>query len=302
MRIAKLFALALAATSALARPADARVRVVTTIETFADLARQVGGDLVEVQALSRGAMDPHFVEAKPSLQVLLNRADLRVHVGLDLEIGWLPPLVVGARNPRIQKGMPGNLDASAEIPVLDVPSSVDRSLGDIHPKGNPHYWVPPEDALIVAHEIATRLGELDPAHTAEYQANYARFRGEIEKRKSGWQKQAAPLAGLKVVTYHKSWSYLSKWLGLVEIGYVEPKPGIPPPLSHVAQLVGQMKAQGAREVIVESFYSRKTAEEVARLSGARLAVLPSDVGARPEVKNYFALVDAVLKGLLDASH
>jgi zinc/manganese transport system substrate-binding protein len=139
----------------LPRPAAAKLRVVTSIETFADLARRVGGDLVDVQPLSRGSMDPHFVEAKPSLQVLLNRADLLVHVGLELEIGWLPPLLVGSRNPRIQLGTPGNLDASAGIPVLDVPTGrVDRSMGDIHPQGNPHYWIPPDNALIVAGEIA----------------------------------------------------------------------------------------------------------------------------------------------------
>src|SRR4051812_23442523 len=144
------------------RAAQAKVRVVTTIETFADLARKVGGDRVEVKALSRGYMDPHFVEPKPSLVLDLNRADLLVHVGLELEIGWLPPLILGSRNERIQLGQPGNLDASSRIPVLDVPATkVDRSLGDIHPQGNPHYWIPPENVLIIAREIADRLKTID---------------------------------------------------------------------------------------------------------------------------------------------
>lgn len=299
---AVLAATAFALCSAAARPAEAKLRVVTSIETFADLARRVGGDLVEVSALSRGSMDPHFVEAKPSLQVLLNRADLLVHVGLDLEIGWLPPLIVGARNPRILAGQPGNLDASALIPVLDVPQAkVDRTMGDIHPMGNPHYWIPPDNALRVATEIAERLGQLDAAHASAYQQNLAAFRAEVDQRRLAWASKAAPLRGVRVVTFHKSWSYVSAWLGLVEVGYVEPKPGIPPPLSHLAQLVGQMKSQGARAVVVESFYSRKTAEEVARLSGAKLAVLPSDVGARADITSWFALVDGVLDGLLAAT-
>ena len=298
-----LAALLFTVASVHCRPAEARLRVVTTIETFADLARRVGGDLVDAQALSRGSMDPHFVEAKPSLQILLNRADLLVHVGLELEIGWLPPLVVGARNPRILVGQPGNLDASAAIPVLDVPTTkVDRGMGDIHPMGNPHYWIPPDNALLVAGEIADRLAQLDADHAAAYRANLERFRADVAARRGAWDKKAAALRGVKVATYHKSWSYLSAWLGLVEIGYVEPKPGIPPALSHLARLVGRMKSEGARAVVVESFYSRKTSEEVARLSGARLAVLPSDVGARAELRDWFALVDAVLDGLLAAAH
>lgn len=283
-------------------PAHAALRVVTSIETFADLARRVGGDRVEVRALSRGSMDPHFVEARPNLQVALNRADLLVHVGLDLEIGWLPPLVVAARNPRIQLGQPGNLDASAQIEPLDLPTTkVDRSMGDIHPRGNPHYWLVPDNADIIAGEIAARLKQLDPAGAAAYDANLAAFRKQLAARRDAWQKQAAPLRGLKVVTFHKSWSYLSRWLGLVEIGYVEPKPGIPPPLSHVAQLVGQMRAQGAKVVMLESFYSRNTAEVVARQAGGRLAVLPSDVGATPDASDYFRLVDEVLRLLAEAA-
>jgi zinc/manganese transport system substrate-binding protein len=284
------------------RVADAKLRIATSIETFADIAGRIGGDLVEVHSLSRGSMDPHFVEAKPSLEVYLNRADLLLRVGLELEVGWLPPLVLGSRNPKIQPGGPGDLDLSAEIPVLDLPTTaVDRSMGDIHPRGNPHYWLPPDNAAILAREIAARLKVLDPAHATEYEAHLARFLDELKARRAAWEQAAAPLRSLKVVTYHKSWSYLSRWLGLVEIGYVEPKPGIPPPLSHVAQLVGQMRAQSAKVVIMESFYSRSTAQEVARLAAGRLAVLPSDVGAEAAARDYFSLVDAVIKGLLQAA-
>lgn len=280
------------------RPAAAKLRVVTSIETFADLARRVGGDRVEVASLSRGSMDPHFVEAKPSLQIALNRADLLVHVGLELEIGWLPPLVLSCRNPKIQVGSPGNLDASSAIPVLDVPTTkVERSMGDIHPAGNPHYWLVPDNALRVAKEVASRLKELDPSGAADYDRNLTRFSTELGARRAAWEKAAAPLRGTKVATYHQSWSYLSQWLGLIEVGYVEPKPGIPPPLSHVANLVAKIRAEGAKMVLMESFYSRSTAQLVAQQSGARLVVLPSDVGARADVGDYFALVDAVVKQL-----
>jgi len=279
--------------------AEAKVHVVTSIETFADLARKVGGDRVEVKSLSHGYMDPHYVEPKPSLVIDLNRADLLVHVGLELEIGWLPPLVLGARNDKIGRGQPGNLDASTQIPVLDVPATrVDRSMGDIHPQGNPHYWIPPDNALIVAREIAARLGQIDGAGAATYQANLKKFQDEIARRRVDWEKRAAKVRGMKIVTYHKSWSYVSKWLGLQEVGYVEPKPGIPAPPSHIAALIGLMRREGVKVILMESFYPRNTVDLVAEKAGARSLVMPSDVGATPEIKDYFALVDAVVQKLL----
>jgi zinc/manganese transport system substrate-binding protein len=279
--------------------ADAKLHVVTSIETFADLARRVGGDRVEVKALSHGYMDPHFVEPKPSLVIDLNRADLLVHVGLELEIGWLPPLVLGSRNERLALGQPGNLDASTQIPVLDVPTTrVDRSMGDIHPQGNPHYWITPDNALIVAREIAERLESIDGGGADVYRANLKRFTDEIAHRRVEWEKRAAPIRGTKVVTYHKSWSYVSKWLGLTEVGYVEPKPGIPAPPSHIASLIGLMRREGVKEILMESFYPRNTVELVAQKAGAKALVMPSDVGATAEIKDYFGLVDAVVQKLV----
>jgi zinc/manganese transport system substrate-binding protein len=279
--------------------ADAKVHVVTSIETFADLARRVGGDRVEVKALSHGYMDPHFVEPKPSLVIDLNRADLLVHVGLELEIGWLPPLVLGSRNDRIALGQPGNLDASSQIPVLDVPTTrVDRSMGDIHPQGNPHYWIAPDNAVIVAREIAERLEAIDGGGAATYRANLKRFVDEVAHHRAEWEKRAASLKGTKVVTYHKSWSYVSKWLGLVEVGYVEPKPGIPAPPSHIASLINLMRREGVKVILMESFYPRNTVELVAQKAGARALVIPSDVGATAEIKDYFGLVDAVVGKLV----
>jgi zinc/manganese transport system substrate-binding protein len=293
--LAAVFALA---TAVLPRPAAAKIRVVTTIETFADLARQVGGDRVEVKALSKGYMDPHFVEPKPSLVIDLNRADLLVHVGLELEIGWLPPLVLGSRNGKIQPGQPGNLDASQGIPVLDVPvTKVDRSMGDIHPQGNPHYWIPPANAVIIAREIAERLRAVDPAGGAAYDANLKRFTDEVARRRADWEKRAAGVRGMKVVTYHRSWSYVSAWLGLREAGYVEPKPGIPAAPSQIAALIGLMGREGIKIILMESFYPRNTVDLVAQKAGARALVLPSDVGATPEVTNYFSLVNAIVQKL-----
>jgi zinc/manganese transport system substrate-binding protein len=294
----KSIVLALSLLLGLGGVAQAKVHVVTTISTFGDLAQKIGGDRVQVKALSRGYMDPHFVEPKPSLVIDLNRADLLVYVGLQLEIGWLPPLVLGSRNPKIQRGLPGSLDASSGIPVLDVPKvKIDRSMGDIHPMGNPHYWIPPDNAVIVATEIAKRLEQIDGAGAATNEANHKKFVAEVKQKRAGWEKKAAGLRGRKVVTYHQSWSYVSKWLGLQEVGYIEPKPGIPAPPSHIAWLIGMMRREGVKEILMESFYPRNVVQLVANKAGAKMLVLPSDVGATPEAKDYFSLVDAVIAKL-----
>jgi zinc/manganese transport system substrate-binding protein len=292
-----LFTLLLLALAGTARAEP--IRVVTSIETFADLTRAVGGGNVSVELLARGYQDPHFVEAKPNLLVPLSKADLLVYAGLDLEIGWLPPLVQGSRNQRIQAGAKGNLDASTAIDVLDIPAGkVDRSGGDVHPHGNPHYWLPPINALKVAKEIAARLKELDPNHGADYDANLQNFGSLLKSKSADWSRKAASLRGLKVVPYHKSWTYVSDWLGLREIGYVESKPGIPPDPKHLAELILHMKAESVRVLMIESFYNRGIAGQVADAAGAKLVVLPSDVGATAKLRTYPDLVDAVLDALV----
>jgi zinc/manganese transport system substrate-binding protein len=284
----------------LAGRAEAKLRVVASIEVLADLSRQVGGDRIEVTSLSRGYQDPHFVDAKPSLVLALNRADALVYVGLDLEIGWLPPLVQQSRNARIQRGQPGNIDASTSIKPEDVPnipSDQLRALGDVHPLGNPHYWIPPKNARAIARLIAERLTALDPGGAATYKAELARFEGQLTAKEKQWEGAAAPLRGTRVVTYHKSWSYVAHWLALEEVGYIEPKPGIPPTANHTAQLVELMKKVGVKLVIVESFYPNTMARFVADNGKARLVAAPSNVGATPAIKTYFDLVDAVLAAL-----
>jgi zinc/manganese transport system substrate-binding protein len=284
-----------------AQPATAKLRIITSIETLASLAREVGGDRVEVKALSHGYEDPHFVQAKPSLVVTLNRADAIAYVGLELEVGWLPPLLTQARNPKLQQGAPGNIDCSMGIEVQDVASVAPdklRAMGDIHPLGNPHYWIPPKNALGVARLLADRLGKLDPDGAEAYRKNLADFEHRLAARRADWEKRGAPLRGKRVVSYHKSWSYVASWLGLQEIGYIEPKPGVPPSTQHTAQLITLMQKEGVKLVLEESFYARNLAQLVADKAGARLTVLPSDVGAEPSIKTYFDLVDAVLTDLL----
>jgi zinc/manganese transport system substrate-binding protein len=284
-----------------ARDAAAKLRVVASIETLADLCRQVGGDRIEVTSLSHGYQDPHFVEAKPSLVLSLNRADALVYVGLDLEIGWLPPLVQQSRNSKIQRGQPGNIDASTGIKVEDVPNiPADqlRALGDIHPLGNPHYWIPPKNVRGIARVLAQRFTELDTAGAGAYQAGLAAFEHKLDAKEKAWDKAAAPLRGINVVTYHKSWSYVAEWLQLHEVGYIEPKPGIPPTANHTAQLIALMRKSNVKLVVVESFYPSSLAKFVAENGHARLVSAPSDVGATPAIKSYFDLVDAVVAALV----
>jgi zinc/manganese transport system substrate-binding protein len=289
----------IAALGLTAARAEARVDVVTTIETFKVITEEIGGGNVSVTALVGANVDPHFVDPRPSYALTLNRAELLIHVGLDLEAGWLPPLLEQSRNPKIQTGQPGNLDAStAGITVLEG-TGTSRSQGDIHPLGNPHYWLPPANALAVARAITARLKQIDPARSADYDQGLARFVARAEARAKEWARLAEGLRGVKVVSYHKSWSYLTGWLGLVEIGYVEPKPGIPPSPSHLAQLVQTAKTAGAKMVIVESYYPQNTARRVAELAGMKLVTLPSDAGGA--LRSYVDLVDHALARLANAA-
>jgi zinc/manganese transport system substrate-binding protein len=278
--------------------AEDRLNVVTTIETLADLSQRVGGDKVTVQSLSHGYQDPHYVEAKPSLTIALNRADVLVRVGLDLEIGWLPVLVTESRNGRIQPGQIGDIETSTFIEVLDIPTTqVTRAMGDIHPRGNPHFWIPPVNALRIAKGIMERFQQLRPGDKDYFQAQFDKFLAALKSKAPQWDAEAKPLAGLKIVTYHKSWTYVSKWLKLQEVSYVEIKPGIPPSPDHLLRLISLMKAEKVSAVLMEDYYNRSIAEEVASRTGAKLVPMPSDVGARPEIKTYFDLVDTVLGNL-----
>ena len=258
---------------------QAAVRVITTIPDFGVIAKEIGGPLVEMKALVKPTQDPHFVDAKPSLMVSLNRADLLLITGMELEGGWLPPLLSGARNSKIQRGGEGYLDCSTLIPPMEV-QAVDRSKGDIHPSGNPHYWIDPRNGLLIAKGIARRLGELDPSHARAYADGAKRFSQTLRAATVKWEKKLAPYKGTKVVVYHESWVYFLDWSGFVQAGTLEPKPGIPPKPSHVADLIRKVQGQGIKLVIQESFYPTRLAKIFASKSGAKLKVLPTMVGAQ----------------------
>jgi len=301
MRFFLVFALLLAALPAFAA---GKLSVVTTTEDLAAIAREVGGDRVEVASLSKGYQDPHFVDAKPSYMVQLKKADLFVHVGRELEVGWAPGLVSGSHNPRIQQGAAGNVDASAQVQVIEVPSQVSRSQGDIHPFGNPHYWLDPANGAPVARAIRDGLVRVSPADKATFDAHEADFEKRLTAAVARWKGQAAALGlnGMKVVTYHRSWSYFARAYGLQVVDFVEPRPGIPPSPNHVADLVNEMKGGGVRVLLMETFFDARVPQKISRDTGVPLAVLPTSVGAEPAIHTYFDLFDRLFVELGAALH
>jgi zinc/manganese transport system substrate-binding protein len=288
-------ALALAVMSALLSPSLAegkKLKVITTLTDLASLTQEVGGDKVEVEALAKGYQDPHFVEPKPSFLLKLRNCDLLISVGLDLEIGWLPPLITQSGNGRIQRGAPGYLDASQFAEILEIPQgAVTRAEGDVHPLGNPHYWLDPANGRRIAKGIAAKLGEMDPADAAYFQQRYQDFEKRLAEADKKWLAAMAPYRGRKVVTYHRSWPNFAKHFGLDVIGYIEPRPGIPPTPSHTIDLVNQMKREGVKIELIEPYFDLKTPNSIASMtSGKVLQLLPS-VGGKPEASDYFKLFD-----------
>jgi zinc/manganese transport system substrate-binding protein len=294
------WALTAAAWALVPAPSAAAVRVVTTTADLAAIAREVGGDRVDVAAIAAGFQDPHFVDAKPSYLLQLQRADLFVQVGLELEVGWAPTLVGNARNARILPGAPGFVDASAGVAPLQIPSGADRGAGDIHPYGNPHYWLDPANGKQIAANIAAGLERVDPAGAAVYGQRRAEFDVRLDAALARWSERAGPLRDLPVVAYHNSWPYFERRFGFRVVGFVEPKPGIPPSGKYVAELAAEMKRQGVKLILMSTFYDQKTAKLVANLSGARVVTLANSVEGFPEVKSYFDLFETNLSRLLAA--
>ena len=280
-----------------------KLQVVATLPELGDLARQVGGDLVEVSTIAKGTQDPHYLEAKPSFSVKLSRADLLVYSGLELEIGWLPLLVQGARNPKVIAGGQGELNASMALDrILEVPTgNLDRSQGDIHPYGNPHYLLDPRNGLKVANLIADKLKQLDPANAAVYEQNRAAFEQKLKAKIAEWEKAAAPLRGLEVVGFHKMWEYLADWLGLKVVGYLENKPGIPASPQHKMELIKMMQEKKIPLILIATYNPPHDAEEVARQTGAKVATIPASVEGEPGVDSYFDMFDHIIKEMLAAS-
>jgi zinc/manganese transport system substrate-binding protein len=283
--------------TALAAP----LHVVTTTEDLAAIAREVGSPLVEVESLTRGTQDPHFLEARPSMILKVSRADLFIEIGAELEIGWAPPLLIGARNPAIQPGAPGFLDVSNNVELLEVPTGgVDRSQGDVHPLGNPHYQLDPENGKAIAQSIAKKLTALLPDQSEKINQNLKEFYRRLDDAITRWKNQMKPYEGTKVVTYHKSWSYFTKRFGLNVIDYVEDKPGIPPSPTHINQLIAAMKQEKPKLIIMEPWFSHSIPDLLTRETGAKIVVLPPSVGGVEGVKTYFDLFDHLISQLTKA--
>jgi ABC-type Zn uptake system ZnuABC Zn-binding protein ZnuA len=282
----------LVACSAITTPAEAALKVVTTTEDLASLAREVGGDRISVEALARGYQDPHFVEPKPSFILKLHAAELLIAVGRELEIGWLPPLVQQSRNAEIQPGARGYLDASLTAKILEIPTGqITRAMGDVHAQGNPHYWLDPDNGRRIAQAIQGKLGELSPNDRDYFAQRYTDFDRRLGEAGKRWDAAMAPYRGLKVVTYHRSWPNFAERFGLDVIGYVEPKPGIPPSPAHTIDLIQEMKRQQVKILIVEPYFDLRTPQAVARETGAQLLVLPPSVGGVKEATDYIKLFD-----------
>jgi zinc/manganese transport system substrate-binding protein len=271
----KLFwALTLAALPFLARPADAPLNVVATLPDLAALADQIGGSSIKLSCLANPAEDPHFIDPKPSFVKLLNKADLLIEGGAELEAGWLPPLVQNARNAKILPGQSGRLSGGEGVPLKDVPAGpLDRSQGDVHPAGNPHYLMDPLNAVIVAQKISAKLGSLDAPHAADYLKSAKAFDDEIHARLPEWEKMLAAIKGQKVITYHKSFTYFLDRFGLELFDTIEPKPGIEPSPAHIAGLINRAKAAGIKYILIEENRPRRMPDRLAQEIGAQVVVL-----------------------------
>jgi ABC-type Zn uptake system ZnuABC Zn-binding protein ZnuA len=323
-----------------AASAVAQVKIVTTTPDMAALAEHVGGELVEVESIATGRQNLHAIQAKPSYMLQARDADLWIRVGLQMEIGYERPLLQGARNRDIMEGRPGHLDASASIDPLEIPgaslvAAAGLTYGDVHPLGNPHYWLDPANAKIVTRSIADRLSRLDPANAARYDANQKAFAAEIDSRMfgkelveavgaeplwsasddgglevllaqartpplAGWMAKMAPLRDKKVVTYHRSWVYFSNRFGIEVVEHVEPKPGIPPSPRHVANAIELMKREGVKIILMEPFYSPQAPERMARETGAQVVIAALSVGGQEGVDDYFGLIDNIVNRLVEA--
>jgi ABC-type Zn uptake system ZnuABC Zn-binding protein ZnuA len=299
--VALVFAAAVLLVPSGAAQAQGQLTVVTTTEDLASIAREVGGERITVESIARGYQDPHFVEAKPSFILRLQRADLLVLVGRDLEVSWLPPLVQQSRNRRIQPGADGYLDASIKARILDIPQGqITRAMGDVHPLGNPHYWLDPENGKVIARAIAERLARLRPTDKAFFDQRLGDFERRIDEAQKRWLAAMAPYKGVKVVTYHRSYTNFADRFGLDVMGYVEPRPGIPPTPQHMFDLVNEMKRENIRLVIVEPYFDLKTPTAIGRQTGAEIVVLPPSVGGVKEITDYFKLFDYNVTTLVDA--
>jgi ABC-type Zn uptake system ZnuABC Zn-binding protein ZnuA len=274
--------------------AAGKLNVVATLEDLASIARFVGGDDVTVTGICHGGQDAHFLDAKPSYLVKLNRADVLIENGGELEIGWLPVLVDGARNRRILRGAPGRVVAMDDIEPLEVPAKLDRSEGDVHPQGNPHFTLDPATARPIAARICAAFCAVAPEKAEQFRANRAAFEKRLDESLARWTAMMAPLKGLKIVTFHRNFSYFAKRFDINVIGTLEPKPGVPPSPGHLANLIVTMKTEGVKLILAEPYRDLKVAQFAAEKSGAKLLIAPTGTGGNAESSDYFAYFDWLL--------
>lgn len=283
-------------------PAKAeKIRVVATTNDLKWAVEQVGGERVEVVALMHPLQNPHTVQPRPSFIVHLNRADLLVRIGLDYEEVWLPPLLDEARNPRVRRGGLGYVDTSVGIPLLEVPTTrITREQGEVHLFGNPHYWLDPANMRMIARNIAEGLKRVAPQHAAEFDRNLRQLEEELNALREEAQRWAAPLKGQRVIAYHTTWSYLANLCGFQVMGYLEPKPGIPPSAAHLADLILRAKAEGVRLLLKEPFYESRTPNLVAQRIGAVVVEVAPTIGGEPETETYPKLLRHIIGKLVKA--
>jgi ABC-type Zn uptake system ZnuABC Zn-binding protein ZnuA len=281
-----------AAIVASAAPATAAIKVITSTQDLAAIVSEIGGDKVSVESLARGYQDPHFVEPKPSFVIKLYSADLLVVVGRDLEVAWLPALITQSRNAKLQPGGAGYLDASQTARILDMPTGpITRAMGDVHPQGNPHYWLDPENGRRIAKALQEKLTQLSAADAGYFAQRYDDFARRLTEAEGRWKAALTPYRGTRIVTYHRSWTNFAEAFGLQVVGYVEPKPGIPPSPAHTLNLIHEMKRQGIGVILVEPYFDLKTPNAIARDTGARVLVMPPSVGGVKEATDYIRLFE-----------
>lgn len=283
------------------RPASATVNVFACEPEWGALTQALGGDSVSVYVATTAFQDPHHIQARPSLIARLRRADLLVCTGSQLEIGWLPVLLRQAGNSAVQPGQPGNFAATDYVRMLDVPTSVDRSQGDVHPGGNPHIQTDPRRIGEVARALAVRLAQLDPSQAADYERRYRDFAARWQAAIVRWTQQAAPLRGMKVVVHHRAWVYLFDWLDIEEVASLEPKPGVPPSAAHLAQVLAQLRQTPAKMVIRAAYQDPRPDEWLAAHAHIPVAVLPFTVGGTPAATDLFSLFDDTIARLRQAA-
>lgn len=283
---------------AAALSARADLKVFATVPEWGALAKEIGGDKVKLYTATNAFQDPHRIEAKPSLLAQARQASLVIAAGADLEIGWLPLVLRDSGNPAIQPGRPGYFEAAAFVTRLEIPAVVDRAHGDVHAAGNPHTHLDPRNVLKVGEKLAARMAELDAANAAAYQAGLAAFSGKWQAAMARWEKEAAPLKGVAVLVHHQSFIYLTNWLGMKEVGTLEPKPGIEPTSGHLGALLQRQQATPARMVLRTAYQQDAPSQWIAGKTGIPAVLLPYTVGGTPEARDLFGLFDDTVQRLL----